>query len=201
VISNGSHGTFKHPRKATLGTYAGLMPAPVVFQTNKCLEAAPCDNVPVAQIADPETVDEDGTILITVDATMSSYTVQYGTTTRTFLVKAPEGPVATSPTVVIASLLPNPVGDDEQLETVTLRNAGTTPVSLGGWMLRDHSGGTWKLNGSLGAGQSHAFRRDGQSMSLNNAGDKIALIDAMSLERDRFAYSATSEGVEVPTGH
>jgi hypothetical protein len=38
-------------------------------------------------------------------------------------------------------------------------------------------------------------------MSLNNAGDEIALVDAMIMERDRFAYSATSEGVEVLTGH
>jgi hypothetical protein len=45
------------------------------------------------------------------------------------------------------------------------------------------------------------LHRDGQAMSLNNAGDEIALIDALSTERDRFAYSATSEGVEVLTGH
>ena len=92
VISNGSHGTFKHPRQVTLDTYAALTPAPVVFQTNKCLQSSPCANVPEAQIADPETTDQDGTILITVDAATSSYTVQYGTTTRTFAVKAPEGP-------------------------------------------------------------------------------------------------------------
>jgi beta-lactamase superfamily II metal-dependent hydrolase len=201
VISNGNHGTFKHPRQVTLDTYASLTPAlPVVFQTNKCLRSAPCANVPDAQIADPETTDEDGTILITVNAATSSYTVQYGTTSRTFPVKAPEGPVSTA-LVVISALLPNPVGDDEQLETVTLRNTGTTSVSLAGWTLQDHSGGTWSLIGSLAPGQSGTFRRNGQAMSLNNAGDEIALVDAMIMERDRFAYSATSEGVEVLTGH
>ena len=76
VISNGSHGTFKHPRQVSLDTYAALTPAPVVFQTNKCLRAAPCANVPDAQIADVETTDQDGTILITVDAATSSYSVR-----------------------------------------------------------------------------------------------------------------------------
>jgi len=38
-------------------------------------------------------------------------------------------------------------------------------------------------------------------MSLNNGGDEVALIDAMSTERDRFEYAATSEGVTVMTGH
>ena len=82
-----------------------------------------------------------------------------------------------------------------------MRNAGATSVSLDGWTLLDRSGATWSLAGSLAAGQSHTFRRDGQAMSLNNAGDEIALLDAMSLERDRFAYSGTSEGVVLLTGH
>jgi hypothetical protein len=112
---------------------------------------------------------------------------------------APSGIAA--PAVVISALLPNPVGDDEQLETVTLRNTGLTAISLGGWTLRDHSGGTWSLTGSLAAGQARVFRRDGQAMSLNNAGDEITLIDAMSTERDRFAYAATNEGVAILTGH
>jgi hypothetical protein len=78
VISNGSHGTFKHPRQVSLDTYAALAPAPVVFQMNKCLHAAPCANVPDALIADVETTDQDGTILVTVDAATSIYTVEYG---------------------------------------------------------------------------------------------------------------------------
>jgi beta-lactamase superfamily II metal-dependent hydrolase len=92
VISNGNNATFKHPRRVTLDTYAALTSAPVVFQTNQCLRAAPCANVPTAQIADPETTDEDGTILVTVDGVTSTYTVQYGATTRTFTVKAAATP-------------------------------------------------------------------------------------------------------------
>ena len=96
--------------------------------------------------------------------------------------------------------LPNPVGDDEQLETVTVRNSAATAVSLKGWTLQDRSGGTWTMTGAVAAGQSLVFLRNGQAMSLNNAGDEIALLDAMSEERDRFAYRATSEGLAILTG-
>jgi Lamin Tail Domain len=116
-------------------------------------------------------------------------------------VKTPEGPVVTTPSIVISELLPNPVGDDEQLETVTVRNTGALSVSLEGWTLRDRSTATWHLAGWLAAGQAHTFRRDGQAMSLNNAGDEIVLVDAVSTERDRFVYSMTREGVAVSTGH
>jgi hypothetical protein len=72
--------------------------------------------------------------------------------------------------VVIAALLPSPVGDDEQLETVTVKNSGPGAVSLTGWTLRDRSGATWNMSGSMTAGESRTFRRNGQAMSLNNAG-------------------------------
>ena len=38
-------------------------------------------------------------------------------------------------------------------------------------------------------------------MTLNNGGDAISLIDAAEVVRDRFEYSASSEGVSIPTGH
>ena len=59
VISNGSNGTYNHPRQATLDKFATLPGPPMVFQTNKCMKGPPCGNVSDAFIADPETVDED----------------------------------------------------------------------------------------------------------------------------------------------
>jgi hypothetical protein len=38
-----------------------------------------------------------------------------------------------------------------------------------GWTLRDRSGLTWTLSGTLTPGQSRTFVRNGQAMSLNNA--------------------------------
>jgi len=203
VISNGSNSTYKHPRAATLQAYQALSPVPTVIQTNRCKISSPCGNVASAFIADPEQSGKDGTIQIAVDAVTRTYTAKYGLSTiRTFPFKAAgtPGPIATA-TAVIQSLLPNPAGDDEQLEEVTIRNIGTTTLNLTGWVLRDRSGLTWTLIGSVAAGQAHTFRRGGQPMSLNNAGDEIVLIDPSSVERDRFSYPSSSEGDRLSTNH
>ena len=102
---------------------------------------------------------------------------------------------------MISSLLPNPAGDDAQLEAVTVQNKGTAAVSMVGWTLRDRSGATWNLSGALAPGASRTFKRLGQAMTLNNAGDEILLIDPATVERDRFEYSASSEGVAISTLH
>jgi hypothetical protein len=57
------------------------------------------------------------------------------------------------------------------------------------------------LTGSLQPGQSQTFHRLGQAMTLNNAGDEIGLIDPANVERDRFSYGASSEGVRIATNH
>lgn len=204
VISNGNRKDFAHPRQVTLNTYQKLHPPPTVFQTNKYLAGGPLagGNVPDAFIADPETKDQDGTILVTVDGSAHTYTVSYGTTIRNFMVKAPSGPPPSlSTSVVIESVLPNPVGDDDQLEEISLRNKGTASVSLVGWILRDRSGLTRTFSGTIGANQSRTFRRNGQDLSLNNGGDEIVLIDAQQAERDRFEYTASTEGTVIKTEH
>ena len=195
VISNGSHGGHKHPRQIPLNTYAGLHGPPAVFQTNKCFASAPCGNVPDAQIADPETKDQDGTILITVNAATNDYTLEYGTTSRTFAVKAPTAPRIAPPAgVVITSLLPNPVGDDEQLEAIAIQNRDSVAVSLVGWIVRDRSGTTSNLTGALAPGHSRTFRRNGQAMSLNNAGDAVDLVNPAGTVVQSVTYEAVDEG-------
>jgi hypothetical protein len=126
---------------------------------------------------------------------------------RTFPIKAsaPAVPPPVTPTTtfsaVIQSVLPNPAGDDTQLEEVTLRNAGTTSLNLSGWTLKDRSGLTWTLTGTLTAGQSLTVRRHGQPMTLNNAGDEITLLDSANAERDRFSYTTSSQGQRIQTNH
>ena len=74
-------------------------------------------------------------------------------------------------------------------------------LNLTGWLLRDRSGLTWTLVGSVAAGQALNFRRGGQPMTLNNTGDEIVLIDPTGAERDRFSYSSLSEGDRISTNH
>jgi lamin tail-like protein len=159
--------------------------------------------VPDAFIGDPETNDEDGTILITVDAAAGHYTARYGTNTvRTLQIKAPvTPPPPSSASVVIESLLPNPAGADEQLEEVSLLNRGAATVAFDGWTVRDRSGLVWTLTGPLAPGQSRTVLRNSQAMSLNNAGDEIVLLDDSGTERDRFAYAESEQNVRIATSH
>ena len=199
IISNGNNGTYKHPRQVTLNLYASLPEHPVVFQTNKYRKGGAGGNVADEFIADPETDDEDGTILLTVDPGASKYTVAYGDTSREFTMGG--SPAVAS--VVIESLLPNPPGSDSDAEEVVIRNKGTSSTAITGWRLQDRSGRSWPFSGSvtLAAGEARTIRRDGRPMTLNNGGDAISLIDAAEVVRDRFEYSASSEGVSIPTGH
>jgi len=199
IISNGNRADYRHPRQSTLTFYATLPGPPTVFQTNKYLKGGNGGNVPDAFIADPETTDDDGTILVTVDTAGGSYKVTYGTNSEhTFSVKA-----TTGASVVIESLLPNPAGDDTQLEEVTMRNKGGNAVSLSGWKLQDRSGQAWSLTnlGTLAPGQSKTIRRNGMAMSLNNSGDEVKLLDAADIVKDSFSYTSSTEGTAIQTGH
>jgi len=205
IVSNGNNVQYHHPRQSTLTSFTQLPGPPTVFQTNKCLRGPPCGNVVDAFIADPQTTDQDGTILLTADSAAHSYTVAFDSgVIRTFQFRNTSGGGNTGGTggVVIESLLPNPAGDDAQLEEVTLKNKGTALVSLAGWTLKDRSNLAWQLSGNIGAGQSKTFRRNGMAMTLNNNGDEITLFDAGLAERDRFSYMSSTEGkrslIEAP---
>jgi beta-lactamase superfamily II metal-dependent hydrolase len=203
VVSNGNRVDYAHPRQTTLNLYATLPGPPAVFQTNKYLAGGSLGGGNVADqfIADPETVDLDGTILATVDAGAGKCTITYGTTSHEFTF-AGGGAIASS-SVVIESLLPNPAGSDTDAEEVVIKNKGAVPTSITGWRLQDRSGLTWPFVGdvTLAASESRTLRRNGRPMSLNNGGDEIALIDAAEVVRDRFEYTTSTEGGSIATGH
>ena len=93
IISNGDHGGFRHPRASTLARMGALVPPPVIFQTNRYLHTGDDGgNVPTQFIADPQSVDSDGTILVTVPAVSDSFTVTFGSFRRAFALKQASGP-------------------------------------------------------------------------------------------------------------
>lgn len=59
----------------------------------------------------------------------------------------------------------------------------------------------WDLTGTIAAGQARTFRRIGQSMTLNNNGDEIVLIDSTQTERNTFSYRSSTEGTAIKTLH
>lgn len=198
VISNGSTASYHHPRQVTMDTYGALQNPPLVLQTNKCFLPAPCANVANSFMADTEQGQTDGIIRTEVNGAAGTFTVHWKNDERTFSIKAPAAvaPLAAG-AVFITALLPNPVGSDELNETITLTNNGTQPVSLAGWILRDRSGLTWDLAGNLTPGQTKTFKRNGQPLSLNNAGDEIVLVDPAQALRDSFTYTTSTEGASI----
>lgn len=200
IISNGSRTDYRHPQQSTLNRMQSLSPAPAIFQVNQYLGTGDDGgNVPIQFIADPETNEQDGTILVTVDAAAGTYTIAYGPQSHTFPVKN-----RTGGNVVIESLLPDPDTEPDRLgETVTLRNNGSTGVSMVNWVLRDARGRVWTLAGlgTVGAGQSVTIRREAMPMSLNNGGDTIELVNPSSQVVDQFTYSSSQPGVTIQTGN
>ena len=87
IISNGNHGLYKHPRKSILNYYKNMSPEPTVFQTNKYLKGGKGGNVPDEFIADPETVHDTGTILVSVDESNGTYEVSYRDQNHEFQIK------------------------------------------------------------------------------------------------------------------
>jgi beta-lactamase superfamily II metal-dependent hydrolase len=199
VISNGSRADYQHPRASTLDEYASLDPVPVVFQTNKYLRGDLGGNVDDAFIADLDHEGDDGAILLTVAGGGRTYTVSYRDTSITFHTKT-RRPVPAG--LVIASVLPNPAGEDRQLEEVTLRNDGDAGVSLVGWTLMDEAGRVWMLGsgGTVQPGTSVTVTRGGMAMNLNNDGDHVYLRDPDGTVASEFEYETSREGVVIETG-
>lgn len=199
VISNGSRADYQHPRASTLTRYAALAPAPAVFQTNKYTKGGLGGNVADAFIADLDYEGDEGTVLVTVGGGGATYEVSYRDTSISFHTK-PRRAVPAG--VVIASLLPNPVGEDRELEQVTLRNDGTGSVSLAGWTLADAGGRVWALGaaGTVEPGATITVTRRGMPMNLNNDGDRVRLRDPDGAVVCEFTYETSREGVLIETG-
>ncbi len=223
VISNGSNAIYRHPREVVLERFAHMHPAPTVFQTNYLFDTGSVGgNVDTAFIGDRDEHDDDGTVVVRVDGAAGTYAVDCcGGSEWNFPVKHPAVPAVVShtntnadtnadtnepggtqqhvPRVVIARLLPNPVGSDDELEEVTIENVGTDSVNVDGWVLRDASNGIWVLPPGhvLAPGQTLTIVRHGMSMSLNNGGDTIELLDTARAVVDRVEYGRVREGEEV----
>ena len=99
----------------------------------------------------------------------------------------------------ITALLPNPPGDENQNEQVTLKNFSDHSVSVVGWKLRDLAGKAWSLDdmGTLQPGEEKLIKRMGQPMALNNKGDTVDLVDPTGRIIQTVTYSRVEEGEVV----
>lgn len=106
---------------------------------------------------------------------------------------------ANSATLVIAALLPDPLGDELTGEQVTLRNTGAVTVSFSGWRLRDLAQNSWSLDAEapLAPGAERVIGRNRQAMSLNNGGDEIELVAPDGTVVQTVSYGRTAAGDRV----
>lgn len=93
--------------------------------------------------------------------------------------------------VQIQALLPNPEGNEREGEAVSVINLGAASASVAGWTLRDKTGRTWSLSGSIPAGQCRQFKRQGQAMVLRNGGDVVELVDDGNVVAHTVEYTET----------
>ena len=134
-----------------------------------------------------------GTIRVDINTETNQYTANYRNFSRPLTIKTRND----SPGISIVSLIPNPVGQDFLLESVTLHNSGEESSPIDEMLLRDASGRLWVLQGSIGAGVNRTIVRNGMPMSLNNGGDTIQLLDGTGSVIDEVSYESSQEGVEI----
>jgi Lamin Tail Domain/Endonuclease/Exonuclease/phosphatase family len=104
-------------------------------------------------------------------------------------IEAPSG-------VRIASVLPDPVGEDKGNEQVTTANGTSAALNLAGWILRDRSQNEFKLTGTVTASGTLAITMTAATMPLNNSGDEVLLVDPQGNIRHKVCY----EGSQVQPG-
>ncbi len=99
--------------------------------------------------------------------------------------------------MIIKEFLPNPVGSDQESEYIKLLNDGQTAVLLNGWVLKDASGKTYQLSGSVPAGQELVLPYSQTKIVLNNNGEEILLYNAAGELVDRLNYSGQAKEGQI----
>ena len=122
----------------------------------------------------------------------------------------PVNPCVRVPQLFINEFLPNPDGTDRGQEYVEIINVGTTAVDLTGWTLGDEANPVrHAFDGTIvepGDGLvvfdrgdhsaiDKAINSSTGSLSLNNTGDTLSLVDASGAVIDRVDYSSSRSGM------
>lgn len=89
--------------------------------------------------------------------------------------------------------MPNPVGADKDGEYIKIFNDGTSGVSLAGWKVKDASGKSFSLAGSLKSGQELTLPYSQTKINLNNNGETVYLYDDAGKLVDKLSYGGTAE--------
>lgn len=101
--------------------------------------------------------------------------------------------------VLIKEFLPNPVGKDADGEYIKIFNDGDKAVILNGWSVKDASGKTFSLSGSLDNGKELSLFYSQTKISLNNNGETIFLYDSAGKLVNELSYTGQAEEGHIIT--
>lgn len=98
--------------------------------------------------------------------------------------------------VHISEFLPNPDGDDGELEFIELMNGSAAPVDLSGWGIDTGPTSRFQIGPdiSIPADGFLVFFSLSHDISLSNSGDHIQLIRPDNIVQDDISYSSSKEG-------
>ncbi len=104
----------------------------------------------------------------------------------------------TYPNIVINEIYPNPTDDQSESEDefIELYNPNNFAVDLSGWLLKDSSGKTFIIKGTVveSLGFVSFFSKD-TKISLNNTGDIVSLYSPNELKDQTADYGDAKEGL------
>ncbi len=147
-------------------------------------------------------VDATATVVVPAAAITGDYTVS---ATLAGIVRT--APLSVTAGVALGSFhmvaaMPNPAGDELQLEEVHLRNDGLATIVLAGWKFSNLAGTlSWLLDNADGIApvlQTIVVKRRGRPLTLTNNGGTIQLLDPLGNVVEAKAYGPAAEGVVVP---
>ncbi len=105
---------------------------------------------------------------------------------------SPITPAAGATTVTgvsVVALLPNPDGQDEGHESVTLGNPTDAEIDLTGWKLIDRLDRAFPLTVKVPAGETVSIKLTNSKLILGNRGGEVSLVDAGGQTRHTVAYT------------
>lgn len=105
-------------------------------------------------------------------------------------------PITYSSEIHVSEFLPNPTGDDGELEFVEIYNSSALPIPLSGWIINTGTTSIFSIPVDIiiGAGEYLAFFSSVYDISLSNSSDHIKLVRPDSIVQDDISYTTSKEG-------
>lgn len=105
-------------------------------------------------------------------------------------------PILYSIEVHVSEFLPNPDGDDGELEFIELHNSSISEIDISGWIIDTGSTSRFMIAPGtvIAPGLYVVFFSSAYDLSLSNSSDRIQFIRPDGVVQDDILYTATKEG-------